>query len=134
MRTDLEYLKGLTAVFLNSPNPYITTDDLDDAGFDITSPEGLHHYQLLMEQGYISNHKLERDNKKLGLFYHMSGIDKESGHNLRLTSEGIAFAQALEEPTVYEKLKGFSQAPLSVLKDVGVDVFKAFLKQKIGIE
>ncbi|HGT5113134.1 hypothetical protein [Escherichia coli] len=46
----------------------------------------------------------------------------------------MAFAQTLEEPSVFEKLKSFSDAPLDVLKDVGGDIFKSILKKKLGIE
>ncbi|WP_313390127.1 hypothetical protein [Leclercia sp.] len=134
MRTDIDYLRGLLAVFLDNEDAFITTQVLDDAGYDITSDKGIHHYHLLAEQGFISDYRLRREPQFVGLNYHMNGIDKVPHHNLRLTSEGMAFAQTLEEPTVYEKLKSFSDAPLDVIKDVGGDIFKALLKKKLGIE
>lgn len=134
MRTDIEYLRGLLSVFLDTEDPFVNTDELDAAGFDITSPKGLHHYHLLAEQGFISDYKLRRDTGHLGLAYYSTGIEKVPHHNLRLTAEGLAFAQTIEEPTVYEKLKSFGDAPIEVLKDVGADVFKSILKKKLGIE
>lgn len=52
---------------------------------------------------------------------------------VRLTAEGIEFAQMLQQPSVYEKLKGFSQSLLSVIKDVGGDLLKAYLKKKLDL-
>lgn len=134
MRIHISYLKALTQVFLNSSEPYISTDELDAAGLDITSKEGLFHYQLLIEQGYISDHKLNRDPHFLGLIYGTSVIGKNNRANLRLTTEGYEFAKSLEEPTVYEKLETLSEQPLSVIKDVGTELIKGYLKNKFGIQ
>lgn len=134
MRTDIDYLRGLLGVFLNTEDPFVNTNELDAAGYDITSPKGIHHYHLLAEQGFISDYKLRRSPEYLGLLYNMNGIEKVPHHTLRLTAEGMAFAQTLEEPSVFEKLKSFSDAPLDVLKDVGGDIFKSILKKKLGIE
>lgn len=134
MKTDLEYLKGLMAVFLESPEPFIEISDLDKAEFDITSGKGLHHYSILIEKEYVSAFNLARGNpEQLGYFYNLSEIEKNDGALVRLTAEGIEFAQMLQQPSVYEKLKGFSQSPLSVIKDVGSDLLKAYLKKKLDL-
>lgn len=41
MRTDLEYLKGMLSVFLNSDSTFITTIQLSEAGYDIGSEKGM---------------------------------------------------------------------------------------------
>ena len=132
MKTDLEYLKGLMNVFLESSQPFIAISDLKNAGFDITTHQGLHHYSILIEKEYVSAFDLSRGNpEKLGYSYSLSSIDSVDHALVRLTAEGIEFAQMLQEPSIYEKLKGFSQSPLNVMKDVGSDLLKAFLKKKL---
>lgn len=134
MKTDLEYLKELMAVFLESTEPFIEISDLDEAGFDITSGKGLHHYNILIEKEYVSTFNLVRGNpEKLGYFYTLSSIEKNDGALVRLTAEGIEFAQMLQQPSIYKKLKKFSQSPLSVMKDVGAELLKAYLKKKLNL-
>lgn len=134
VKTDLEYLKGLMNVFLESSQPFIKISDLKNAGFDITTPQGLHHYSILIEKEYVSAFNLSRGNPEmLGYYYTLSSIESVDHALVRLTAEGIEFAQMLQEPSIYEKLKGFSQSPLNVMKDVGSDLLKAFLKKKLDL-
>lgn len=134
MIKNLEYMKGMLEVFLKAKTPFISTKDLADAGYDICSNEGMFHYLLLIEQGYISNKDLITDDiTKLGYMRHR-GYMLDMCTDVRLSAQGLEFAQSLQEPSVYEKLKDFSNAPLDVLKDVGMDVFKAVIKKKLGVE
>ena len=120
MKTDLEYLKKFMAVFLESSEPFIKISDLDEAGFDITSGKGLHHYNILIEKEYVSAFDLARGNpEELGYAYALGSIRKNGRVLVRLTAEGIEFAQMLQQPSVYEKLKGFSQSPPICYKRCG---------------
>ncbi|MGP1949085.1 hypothetical protein [Citrobacter sp. wls615] len=134
MVKNLEYMKGMLEVFLKAKTPFISTKDLAEAGYDICSNEGMFHYLLLIEQGYISNKDLiTNDITKLGYMRHR-GYMLDMGTEVRLSAQGQEFAQALNEPTVFEKLKSMSDAPLSTIKDVGLELTKAYLKKKFGLE
>ncbi|MDU3157735.1 MAG: hypothetical protein E7B34_19145 [Hafnia alvei] len=133
MQTDLDYLKGMLDVFINSDRPLIAATELKDAGYGISTEKGLFHYYQLIERGYVSNHFLEiGDPKKLGLAIGLSGISEWSA-NIRLTASGQEFAETLQQKNVFEKLKGISDQPLSVLKDVGVELLKSYAKKKFGL-
>lgn len=134
MVKDLEYMKGMLGVFLAAKTPFISTKELASAGYAIDSNEGMFHYLLLIEQGYISNRDLvTNDISKLGYMRHR-GFMIDIGTDVRLSAQGQEFAQALNEPTVFEKLRSMSDAPLSTIKDVGVELTKAYLKKKFGLE
>ncbi|MCW9805525.1 hypothetical protein MP867_10710 [Escherichia coli] len=133
MQTDLEYLKGMLGVFIKAGGPLISANDLKKAGYEISSDKGLFHYYQLIERGYISNHFLEiGDSKKLGLTIGLNEI-REWPANVRLTSSGQEFAETLQQKAVFEKLKTISDQPLSVLKDVGVELLKSYAKKKFGL-
>ncbi|MEQ9770897.1 hypothetical protein ABRQ03_08485 [Pectobacterium jejuense] len=133
MQTDLEYLKGMLGVFISADDPLIAATDLKGAGYEISSAKGLFHYYQLIERGYISNHFLETGNpKKLGLVIGINGI-RDWPANIRLTSSGQEFAETLQQQDVFEKLKSISDQPLSVLKDVGVELLKSYAKKKFGL-
>ena len=75
MRTDLDYLKKMLTVFLDSESTFITVNQLRDAGFDIASEKGMFHYMQLIEQGFISNMKMEtRDPLRLGYVNFLAGM------------------------------------------------------------
>lgn len=134
MVKNLEYMKGMLEVFLMAKTPFISTKDLADAGFSICSNEGMFHYLLLIEQGYISNKDLVTDDiTKLGYLRHR-GLLIDMGTDVRLSAQGQEFAQALNEPKVFERLKSMSDAPLSTIKDIGLELTKAYLKKKFGLE
>lgn len=135
MRTDLDVFRSITKVFLDSDKPMIQIQDLTDAGVDISNGVGLFHYMLMIEQGFISDYQLVKDKpQRLGYFFSQTSIEKYDGAIVRLTAEGLEFAESLEIPSVFEKLKSFSDAPLSVIKDVGMDLAKGYLMQKLGIK
>lgn len=134
MRTDLDYLKGMLEVFIEAEMPFVDTKHLEKEGFDISSEKGYFHYMMLVEKGYISTVDLILyDPRKLGLIFAMNTIT--TWHtNVRLTSSGYDFATALHDKNVFEKLKGISDQPISVLKDVGVELLKSYAKKKFGLE
>lgn len=133
MQTDLDYLKGMLNVFISSKGPLIAATDLKDAGYDISTEKGLFHYYQLIERGFISNHFLETgDPKKLGLAIGLNEIRGWSA-NIRLTSSGQEFAETLQQKNVFEKLKSISDQPISVLKEVGVELLKSYAKKKFGL-
>ncbi|MBA0188273.1 DUF2513 domain-containing protein [Pectobacterium actinidiae] len=133
MRTDLDYLKGMLSVFLDAETAFISTGELEAAGYEITSDKGMFHYMQLIEQGYISNKSMVTHSPdKLGYSYHIGGM-RGMKVDVRLTTSGIEFASALESKDVFEKLKDIGSEPMSVLKDVGVELLKSYAKKKFGL-
>lgn len=134
MQTDLEYLRGMLNVFIESDEPIISAKEIVEAGYDISDKKGLFHYLQLIEKGFISNHFLETgDPKLLGLTIGLNAIDSWPA-NVRLTSSGQEFAETLQQKDVFEKLKEISNQPLSVIKDVGIELLKSYTKKKFGLE
>ncbi|WP_313383156.1 hypothetical protein [Pantoea sp.] len=134
MRTDLDYLKGMLEVFIESEMPFVDTKHLETEGFDISSEKGYFHYMMLIEKGYVSTVDLHLyDPRKLGLLFSSNSISNWPT-NVRLTSDGYDFATALHDKSVFEKLKGISDQPISVLKDVGIELLKSYTKKKFGLE
>lgn len=133
MRIDIEYLKGLTGAILDSKTPFISLDELANEGFDVSTDKGLFHYMLLVEQGFISDESLDTSNiETLGFIQTMGGIEVFDA-SIRLTASGLEFASALENKSVFERLQQIGQEPLSVIKDVGVELLKSYAKQQFGL-
>ena len=135
MKLDIEYLKGMLAVFVDSDRPFITLADLATAGYPVDQDETVFHYFLLIEGGYVSNMKLELGNpEKLGIFISpQTGKASWSGTKIRLTKGGLEFAESLNNKTVFDQLKQFSDQPMSVLKDVGLELLKSYMKSRLGL-
>ncbi|UMO89372.1 DUF2513 domain-containing protein [Pectobacterium sp. PL64] len=133
MRTDLDYLKGMLSVFLDAETTFISIGELEAAGYDIASEKGMFHYMQLIEQGFLSNSSMiTHDPEALGYIQTLDGIHLLDV-DIRLTTSGIEFASALESKDVFEKLKDIGSEPMSVLKDVGVELLKSYAKKKFGL-
>jgi hypothetical protein len=133
VRKDLDYIKGMLRVFLDSETPLISINDLASAGYDISTDVGIFHYMLLIEQGFISDAGLCSSNLgSLGLIQTLDGMEVYDA-DIRLTASGTEFASTLDNKDVFEKLKEFSNEPISVMKDVGAELLKAYLKKKLGL-
>jgi len=134
MQTDLEYLRGMLGVFIESDKPLITATELEGAGYDISSEKGIFHFYQLIEKGFVSNHCLETGNPNLlGLSIGVSQI-RTWPANIRLTSSGQEFAETLHQKDVFEKLRGISDQPISVLKEVGKELLISYAKKKFGLK
>ncbi|HGG2619808.1 TPA: hypothetical protein ACJFUF_001025 [Yersinia enterocolitica] len=135
MRIDLDVFRKITKVFLDSDEPLIEVRELTNAGIDISDGEGLFHYMLMIEKGFVSDYQLvKNDPHRLGYFFTQASIEKYDGAVVRLTAEGLEFAESLEIPSVFEKLKNLSSAPLAVIKDIGMDLTKAYFKEKLNLK
>ena len=133
MRTDIEFLRGLTRVFLDAESPMLSLTELEEKGFDVSSEKGIFHYMLLVEQGFISDEAMDTsDIQTLGFLQTMGGMQMHNA-SVRLTASGMEFASALENDSVFERLKNIGQAPMSVIKDVGIELLKSYLKKQFGL-
>lgn len=134
MKIDLEYMRLFLKVFVDSPEPFISTGELVRKGFIINKDKGLFHILLLCEQGFISDMNGRTGNPEyLGLTPGMGGAFYYGDTDIRLTAKGLDFAQSLEDKDVFEKLKGISNAPISVIKDVGLELLKSYAKKQFGL-
>ncbi len=138
MRTDLEYIKGMLTVFLDSESAFISTEELSAQGFDIGSEKGMFHYMQLIEQGFVSNRNMETHNpESLGYMYVLGGmmpmVSRSMDVDIRLTTQGHDFASALESKDVFNRLKEISNEPITVIKDVGIELLKSYAKKKFGL-
>lgn len=134
MRTNLEYLRGMLLVFLDAETPCISVRNLAAAGYDITSTEGLHHYPLLIEQGFVSTaYLVTHEPALLGYDYQNYGVLRNDSAVVRLTAGGLEFAEALQQQDIFDRLKGIGNQPIGILKDVGTELLKAYLKKRLGL-
>ncbi|UNU86663.1 MULTISPECIES: hypothetical protein [Aeromonas] len=136
MKLNIDYLSGMLKVFLNSERPFITLEDLATAGYSIENYDTLFHYLLLVEEGYISTMKLDKGNpEKLGVYFNnRDGNVDWSDVPIRLTNSGLEFAESLNSKDVFERLKQIGDQPMSVFKDVGLELLKSYAKKKFGLE
>lgn len=133
MRKDINYIKGMLKVFLDSETPLVSIDALRVAGYDVNTDVGIFHYMLLIEQGFISDVNLSYSSlESLGLIQTLDGMEVYDA-DIRLTASGMEFASTLENKDIFDKLKDFSNEPISVIKDIGVELSKAYLKKKFGL-
>lgn len=122
------------AVFLESPKPFILISDLDNAGFAIMGDEGFHHYNILIAYKYVISADLSNGELiDLGYELNIEVYFKNESAKVRLTTEGLEFAQILQEPFVYDKLKEFSQSPVNIIKEMGTDLLNAYQKKKLNL-
>lgn len=141
MKIDLDYMRKVVDVFINAPTATIELSDLEKAGINFESVENqnkfddefMFHFSLLVENGLISNVKLEGyDLKALGLQVGYTH-DCYSSVPLRLTQSGHDFASMLNQNEVFENLKSnFKEMPFEVMIDAGKSLATAFMKKKVA--
>lgn len=141
MKIDLDYMRKVVDVFINAPTATIELSDLEKAGINFESVENpnkfddkfMFHFSLLVENGLISNVKLESyDLKALGLHVGYTH-DNYSTIPLRLTQSGHDFASMLNQSEVFENLKSnFKEMPFEVMIDAGKSLATAFMKKKVA--
>ncbi|EKP1575259.1 DUF2513 domain-containing protein [Salmonella enterica] len=137
MKIDYEELKRLLAVFLDSPEPFITLCDLGINTVDGKEEEDklIFHTLLLVENGLISDsHLCTGDPHAIGLVYTSRGIGYRRV-KIRLTQDGYDFANALNQRPVLERIKKeLADAPFELVKDVSKQWLTQFIKNRIGLE
>lgn len=65
------------------------------------------------------------------MFVTRSGDFDYTNSKLRLTTDGMEFALSLDKDDVFERLKNLSNEPISVIKDVGVELLKGYAKRNL---
>lgn len=138
MKIDLDEMKRLLNVFLESPQPYVTIKELGVLdGTDDDSGKVIAHLLLMAENGFISSLQLETGFDSLGLrpSYGSSGVRWNFAiRPIRLTQSGHDFASVLNQRPVFERLKEEAQeAPVALLRKVGSALTEKLLKEKLGL-
>ena len=135
MKIDLDYIRGMLQVWLESESESINVRDLSGQGFNYNNedntarnPKFMFHFRLLVENELISNLDLERATMK------NTGVEMQSCTivELRLTQTGHDFANTLSNREVFEKLKeNFKDAPFKVIFDSGRKLFEHYCKKRL---
>ena len=125
VKINLEYVKKILSVFIGSSGLSIRYQDLIDAGIRIESAsnpdkideEFLHHISLLVENGLISNNRLEVHTlKSIGI--HIGGYEDiyVSSTPLHLTKSGYALAELVQKNGLPEHLnESYVEVPFQVM-------------------
>lgn len=136
MKIDYDELAKILDTFLESPQAFITLNDL---GFFTTSDEQeeklVFHLLLLIENGFISDRQLRTGNPEyIGLYFSISGVSG-GAIPIRLTKDGHDFASALHQKPILEKLKKeFTDAPFDMVKDISKSLLTKFIKNRLDVE
>jgi hypothetical protein len=133
MKIDLDEIKRMLNVFLDTQDAFITLNEL---GVKTVSDEDkfIGHLLLLVEGGYISNRNLETGSPKaIGLHTNMRGWDYAITP-IRLTQSGHDFAKILNQKPVLERLKKDAMdAPFSLLQKLGNALAEKYFIEKLGL-
>lgn len=116
MPIDFIYLKKILNTMKDKSGYVINADDLFEETKPLFSADSeqlqferfFGHLLLLLDNGMIA--ELSPSRYRLGLQYSSSGIASYCGAQIRLTSDGYAFSDALNESAFLQKIKGFSLA------------------------
>lgn len=136
MKTDYDTIKKLLDIFLASDSTFITLDDLvagSDAG--IIDERFLFHFLLIVENGLISNQKLECNSpRSVGLSFALNGHILTSRVPIRLTQSGLDFANALNQKPVLERVKKeLADAPFEFVKNAAGKLLSKILSDRLGL-
>lgn len=136
MKKDIDFIKRYLNVFIESEAPYVSMTEFVNRGFPIEDETVFFHFLLLVEEGYISSVNLERgDLEKLGVHFYSARRPVDwTNTPIRITNDGMEFLASINNDDVFEKLKSIGTQPLSVIKEVGIELLKSYTKKKFGLE
>ncbi|EPO3579532.1 DUF2513 domain-containing protein [Klebsiella pneumoniae] len=117
MQIDLDLMKKMLNVFIDSPKAFIKLTELDAA---INDKESLYfHIGLMLDNKFITGADFESKAKSIGLTHTSAGMDIRP-LLVRLSQRGHDFAVMLNQQPILEKLKEQAkQAPMDVLVAIG---------------
>lgn len=125
MKVDKDYLKKLVLSFYESPKISLTIDDLKSEGFDFESDQFKHHMLILNDKNFIASL-----NGTPGF-----GLNNRGGWTttqLRLTSDGQDFAEAIKNETVWRMInEKFSSAGIEVLVTAAKEGLKYAVQETV---
>ncbi|WP_273818079.1 DUF2513 domain-containing protein [Providencia rettgeri] len=137
MKPNYDIIKELLGIFLKSDRTFLTIDDLiacTDSG--VIDENFIFHFLLIVENGLISNKNLTCCSPgDVGLSFDFNGNIIKRQLPIRITQNGIDFANALNQKPVLERIKNeLSDAPFAFVKTVASKLFSKILSEKLGID
>jgi hypothetical protein len=140
MRIDLEHMKNIFHVFLESETAHVTTRDLEKQGVVVRLEDGgiderfLFTLQLCIDNQLIGSEKGQIFTlKDAGIIGTLGGDYAIAAIPLRLTQKGHDFAYVLENNEVLERLKTeFKNAPFKVVFNIGQQLLTKYAEKKLG--
>ncbi|MFS6935280.1 DUF2513 domain-containing protein [Klebsiella oxytoca] len=136
MKTNYDTIKKLLDVFLKSERTFITIDDLiADSVTGIIDEDFLFHFLLIVENGLVSDKNLICNSPDaVGLTFGLNGHIMTNKIPIRLTQNGLDFANALAQKPVLERVKKeLADAPFEFVKTAAGKIFSKILSERLGI-
>lgn len=131
MRINQDYIKRMVDIVLDHSSPTFTIIDFENAGLSYKSPEFEFHMKLFDDQGLIEQ---DDGDPGFGMCKSVDGIVSWSVLPLRLTSRGHDFAEAVQEKTVWDKVKKeLPGAAMSSLVSISIALAQDYAKKKLGL-
>jgi len=131
VRVDHDYIKRMIDIVLDHASPTFTILDFENAGLSYELPEFEFHMKLLNDQGIIEQ---DDGDQGFGLSKSVDGFASWSVLPLRLTSKGHDFAEAIQEKSVWDKVKQeLPGVAMSSLVNLSIALAQDFAKKKLGI-
>lgn len=123
MQMNLDEIKRLMCVFIDSDKAHITLNDLGarELKTEHQRDSFIFHIRLLVENGLISDQKLVKYSTKHIGFAEINGVIKRFlPLPIRLTQDGHDFVNALSNEPVFNALKAnYQNAPFDVIIGAG---------------
>jgi hypothetical protein len=139
MKVDLDYMKEIFAVFVNSENAHVTFNDFAEQGIhfddedDNTNQKLLFHLQIFIDNYFIGTSRVNtaQSLEQIGITGTKTHL-AYSIQELRLTQRGHDFANTLQNKAVLEKLKSeLKDAPFNVIFEGGQKLIQHYFKKKL---
>jgi len=131
MIINLEYVKEILGIFKRSEKHYVSSSDLQNLE-SRNLEEFIFHMNIFCDLNIIENLDGDKDYgfRKLGggsfLQYNVTQTE------LRLTSRGYDFLEAIDQKEIFNKLKSsFKEKPLSIMLDAAKLIGKKLLEKKV---
>lgn len=136
MKPDYETINMMLDIFLKSEKTFITIDELV-AGYDagIIDERFLFNFLLIVENGLLSNKSLTvKTPEAVGLSFALNGQIITNKIPIRLTQNGIDFANALNQKPVLEKVKKeLADAPFEFVRAAAGKLLSKILSERLGL-
>ncbi|EBW9095464.1 hypothetical protein XV41_00760 [Salmonella enterica subsp. enterica serovar Enteritidis] len=131
MKIDLEIMKTIFNVLIDSPDVFIKNTELSDA---VPDENALYfHFLLMLDNGFITGTDLLSTPESTGVH---SGRDKVSFRcrYIRLSQRGLDFANALNQPKIMTRLKKICMdASMDILVSTGKSLMSNWIQDQLHL-
>jgi len=133
MKIDHDYLKKLLEAYQAAEGPTTDLKELQRNGIDLEDKNFEFHVVLLLDKGLIEGTGRSGGAGLVGLQRFVDGnMTVSLGVQSRLTATGHEFIEALEQPDVWETIKGrFKEASLETIMMVSKELLVTKINNQI---